>query len=84
MHRRNILTAAFAATGALVAAAKAAHANPVTPDKSKVALVKTATFRSAFRTMLLDQPPVELTEHSRTEAAEPLVSGSLGSSFRPE
>jgi uncharacterized protein len=36
MHRRNILTAAFAATGALFAAAKAARANPATPDKSKV------------------------------------------------
>jgi intracellular sulfur oxidation DsrE/DsrF family protein len=37
MHRRNILTAAFAATGALFAAAtKSARANPMTPDKSKV------------------------------------------------
>jgi intracellular sulfur oxidation DsrE/DsrF family protein len=37
MRRRNILTAAFAATGAMFAAAtKAARANPATPDKSKV------------------------------------------------
>jgi uncharacterized protein len=37
MHRRNILTAVFAATGALYAAAtKSTHANPTTPDKSKV------------------------------------------------
>jgi uncharacterized protein len=36
MQRRNILTAAFAATGALFAAAKTARANPATPDKSKV------------------------------------------------
>ena len=37
MHRRNILTAAFATTGALFAAAtRSARANPTTPDKSKV------------------------------------------------
>src|SRR5262245_5812638 len=37
MHRRNILTAAFAATGALFAAAtRSTRANPATPDKSKV------------------------------------------------
>ena len=37
MHRRNIITAAFAAAGALVAAAtKSARANPEAPDKAKV------------------------------------------------
>jgi intracellular sulfur oxidation DsrE/DsrF family protein len=37
MHRRNILTAATAAIGALFAAAdKTAQAAPTTPDKSKV------------------------------------------------
>jgi uncharacterized protein len=36
MHRRNILTAAFAAAGAMVAAAKPAHADPEAPDKAKV------------------------------------------------
>ncbi len=37
MHRRNILTAATAAMGALFAAAgKTAQAAPITPDKSKV------------------------------------------------
>jgi uncharacterized protein len=36
MHRRNILTAAFAATGAMFAAAKPAHANPEAPDEAKV------------------------------------------------
>jgi intracellular sulfur oxidation DsrE/DsrF family protein len=37
MHRRNILTGAAAAIGALFAAAgKAAQAAPTTPDKSKV------------------------------------------------
>jgi len=37
MHRRNILTAVFAATGALFAAAtKTANAAPAVPDKSKV------------------------------------------------
>ena len=36
MHRRNILTAAFAAAGAMFAAAKPAHANPEAPDKAKV------------------------------------------------
>lgn len=37
MHRRNIITAAFAAAGALVAAAtKTARANPEAPDQAKV------------------------------------------------
>jgi intracellular sulfur oxidation DsrE/DsrF family protein len=37
MHRRSILTAVFAATGALFAAAtKTARASPATPDASKV------------------------------------------------
>src|SRR5262252_3696877 len=36
MHRRNILTAAFAAAGAMFAAAKPAHANPEAPDRAKV------------------------------------------------
>jgi intracellular sulfur oxidation DsrE/DsrF family protein len=37
MHRRNIITAAFAATGALFAAAtRTARANPEPPDKAKV------------------------------------------------
>jgi uncharacterized protein len=37
MHRRNIITAAFAAAGALVAAAtRAAHASPEAADKTKV------------------------------------------------
>ena len=37
MHRRNIITAAFAATGALFAAAtRSARANPEAPDQAKV------------------------------------------------
>jgi uncharacterized protein len=36
MHRRNILTAAFAAAGAMFAAAKPARANPEAPNKAKV------------------------------------------------
>ena len=36
MHRRNILTAAFAAAGAMFVAAKLANANPEAPDKAKV------------------------------------------------
>jgi uncharacterized protein len=36
MYRRNILTAAFAAAGAMFAASKPAHANPEAPDKAKV------------------------------------------------
>ena len=36
MHRRNILTAAFAAAGAMFAAAKPALSNPEAPDKAKV------------------------------------------------
>ena len=36
MHRRNVFTAAFAAAGAMFAAAKPALANPEAPDKAKV------------------------------------------------